>query len=202
MRTSGEFFVHSRDVPGSGAALDALAPRHWDYMDGFADRLVARGPTLSDDGEEHTGSVHVVTAADLDEARRFAGQEPFQRAGLYGETCVVRFANLLGRSMWERPPATAPPRSTLAVARWPATVVDAEALRTAREAARAQPDVWVFLGSLVDEDGGCVGVAAALDEAPAEAERHARAVTAALGHGDAPLELQRWRRGGRPQRSR
>jgi uncharacterized protein len=52
-------------------------------MDVHADALVARGPTLSADGTSHTGSVHVVEAATIDDARRFAFEEPYWLAGVY-----------------------------------------------------------------------------------------------------------------------
>jgi hypothetical protein len=58
-----QFYVHGVDGEGVDERLGQLADAHWSYMDGYADRLVARGPTLSDDGERHTGSVHVVYAA-------------------------------------------------------------------------------------------------------------------------------------------
>jgi uncharacterized protein len=199
VRSRAEFLVHSRDTPGSGAMLDRLAEQHWGYMDRFAGQLVARGPTISDDGEQHTGSVHILAAGGALEARRFAEEEPYHRAGLYAATTVVRFVNLLGRSMWDRPPLAEPPRSTFVVARWPSIPADAGARRAAAEAARAaHPDVWVFLGLLLGDDGGCVGIAAALDAAPGDAERSVRQVMEALGRGDAPIESQRWSRGGRP----
>jgi uncharacterized protein YciI len=57
-----DYFVYSRDAPGVDDKMTALTPAHWDYMDRFPDRLVARGPTLSADGEAHTGSLHIVAA--------------------------------------------------------------------------------------------------------------------------------------------
>jgi hypothetical protein len=47
----GDYLVIGRDARGAGDALDKLAPVHWDYIDRFASRLVARGPILSDNGE-------------------------------------------------------------------------------------------------------------------------------------------------------
>lgn len=71
------FFIHGRDRAGVADLLDALSDRHWTYLDGFADRLVARGPTLSDDGTQHTGSTHVV---DLPIALRHNGLSPRSRS--------------------------------------------------------------------------------------------------------------------------
>lgn len=192
------FFVHGRDAAGVGERLMTLASAHWDYIDRFADRLIARGPTLSADGEEHTGSVHVVSLSDAAEARRFADEEPYQRARLYAEVSVTRFENLLGRTMWERTPPSAPPQSTFLLARVPGFPLAPDDMRTLYAALDSQPDVWAFLGLLVSDDGTrCSGAAASADLSPEPAERALRAVLAPLGLERAPIETSRWRRGGR-----
>jgi uncharacterized protein YciI len=80
---------------------DALTEEHWSYMDRFAEGMVARGPTLGRDRERWTGSMHVVDLPDADAARRFAEDEPYNRAGLFEEHLIRRFVNRLGRTMWE-----------------------------------------------------------------------------------------------------
>jgi hypothetical protein len=43
-----DFFLHSRDVRGTEALRDDdLLDQQWSYMDGFADAMIARGPTLA-----------------------------------------------------------------------------------------------------------------------------------------------------------
>ena len=98
-----QFYVHGVDGEGVDERLGQLADAHWSYMDGYADRLVARGPTLSDDGGRHTGSVHVVHAATIEEARRFAFEEPYWLAGLYASVAVTRFHSARRGSTWEHP---------------------------------------------------------------------------------------------------
>jgi uncharacterized protein YciI len=66
------FFVLGVDGDDVQERLEELSEAHWAYLDGFADALVARGPTLSADGELHTGSVHVVEVTDTAAAQRFA----------------------------------------------------------------------------------------------------------------------------------
>ena len=70
-------------------------------MDGFAESMIARGPTLGADRETATGSLHVLALPSVVAARDFIALEPNNRAGVYGEHLVWRFENLLGRSMWE-----------------------------------------------------------------------------------------------------
>jgi uncharacterized protein len=98
-----EFFCYHRDRPGSAALRDDLVERHWSYMDRFASRLIARGPTFADDGETPTGSVHIVELPDPAAARAFAFDEPNYQAGVYRDVLVRRWRNTLGRTMWDFP---------------------------------------------------------------------------------------------------
>jgi uncharacterized protein len=70
-------------------------------MDRFADEMIARGPTLTDDGELPTGSVHIVDLPDAEAARAFAFEEPGYQAGVYQDVLLRRWDNLLGRTMWD-----------------------------------------------------------------------------------------------------
>jgi uncharacterized protein YciI len=94
-----DFLFFCRDKPGVGALLEQNAEAHWSFMDGYADRLLIRGPTLSDDGEAHTGSLHIVRLDDVAETETFAYQEPFYRAGAYGAVTILRWQDRLGRSI-------------------------------------------------------------------------------------------------------
>jgi uncharacterized protein YciI len=98
-----EYFFYCRDRADVGDLRWKLVEQHWAFMDRFADGMIARGPTLSGDRESATGSVHIVDLPDAAAARVFAFEEPNYLAGAYEEVTVRRFANLLGRTMWEFP---------------------------------------------------------------------------------------------------
>jgi uncharacterized protein len=98
-----EFFVYHRDRPGSSELRDELREAHWSYMDRFAKQMIARGPTIADDGETPTGSVHVVDLPDAAAARAFAFDEPNYQAGVYRDVLLRRWRNTLGRTMWDFP---------------------------------------------------------------------------------------------------
>lgn len=70
-------------------------------MDAFADRMTARGPTLSPDRQRWTGSLHVVDLPDARAAEAFAVNDPYHRAGMFTARLIRRFDNLLGRTMWD-----------------------------------------------------------------------------------------------------
>ena len=98
-----EFFCYHRDRPGSMVLREELLAEHWSYMDRYQARLIARGPTLTGDGDTATGSVHIVGLPHAAAARAFAFDEPNYQAGVYRDVLLRRWRNLLGRTMWEYP---------------------------------------------------------------------------------------------------
>jgi len=104
-----EFLFYCRDKPDVAALLERNVEAHWSFMDGYADRLLTRGPTLSDDGEEHTGSLHIVRLSGVAETEIFAYQEPFYRAGVYGSVTILRWQDKLGRSIRDFQPLSDDP---------------------------------------------------------------------------------------------
>lgn len=189
------FLVHGIDATDAGDRLEALAQDHWAYMDGFADALVARGPTLAADGSAHTGSIHVVDAIDLDAARRFAREEPFCRAGLYSSVEVTRMESLLDGTMWDRPAAGDHVVSTLIAATWPSGPRPRHASARGRVITALAADArLVFGGVLVTDDGrAAFGVVAGLDLDPGGATRLVAPIM-----DRCEVRACRWRRGGRP----
>ncbi|PRX97680.1 YciI family protein [Allonocardiopsis opalescens] len=180
------FYVYAQDRPGAGSELLDLAEAHWAYMDRFADRLILRGPTLSDDGEEHTGSVHVIDLDERADAERFATEEPYWRAGLYRRFTAVRTSVLLDRGPAEGPLA-------LVTGEWP------PGPRAADMAAGDGTDGRVgYLGVLVDDEGArTTGIVAVVRAAPDEALRVVRPLADGMAAGPAALTARRWHRGGR-----
>jgi uncharacterized protein len=100
-----DYLIYGRAAPGA-AAVDTpeLDEAHWSYMDAFADRMTARGPTLTADREAWTGSLHVVNLENGTAANAFAVNDPYHRAGLFRDHLIRRFGNLLGRTMWDTTP--------------------------------------------------------------------------------------------------
>ena len=96
-----QFFVYGRDRPGSFPLKLRLSEEHWSFLDSYDGRLVARGPTLTDDGAESTGSLHIVDLPDAGAACTFAYDEPYHRAGVFASVLLCRFVNITGRTMDE-----------------------------------------------------------------------------------------------------
>ncbi|MFF3526852.1 YciI family protein [Streptomyces rubiginosohelvolus] len=187
------FYVYAQDQPDVADQLMELSEEHWSYMDRFEDRLILRGPTVSDDGEEHTGSVHVADLADRAAAERFAREEPFWKAGLYRDLTVVAADVLVSRE------PEADVHYTLVTAQWPLSA-DAPCDAEQRGLSGAEADSrLIFVAALRGGDGaGTTGVVAVVRALPDEARDLVRPFAEGLADGRlAALTAQRWERGGR-----
>ena len=181
-----EFFCYHRDRPGSGALRAELVERHWSYMDGFVKELIARGPTLDDDGETATGSVHIVDLPDPDAARAFAFDEPGYQAGVYRDVLLRRWRNLLGKTMWDFPGARADGNRYLVLG-----------LGSGAGSDMSPPDdphELIAYGPLLSDDGDTWLGTAALVQAPDQAA--ARSVLQSEEYD--VVEVHHWTFGGRP----
>ncbi|HKE50745.1 MAG TPA: YciI family protein [Actinomycetes bacterium] len=94
-----EFFVYCRDRPDTEQLRSTLIEAHWSFMDRYADGMIARGPTLTEDGSAATGSLHIVDLPDRAAADEFAFDEPNFRAGVYDEVLIRRWRSELDRAV-------------------------------------------------------------------------------------------------------
>ena len=84
------FYIRCVDKPGHLAVRKANRNAHLAYIkDGFADRIVAAGPTLDPDLEGMNGSVFIIEFDTQAEAEEFATNDPYGKAGLF-ESVIIR----------------------------------------------------------------------------------------------------------------
>jgi uncharacterized protein YciI len=186
-RLSGvEFLCYHRDRVGSGPLRDALLELHWSYMDRYAQQMIARGPTLTPDGEHATGSIHALRLPDPAAARAFALEEPYYRAGVFRDVLLRRWHNLLGRTMWDFPGGRTGGTRYLVLALGPQTDEPVTLPHDTSE-------VIAYGPLLTDDDAGTLGTAALVRATGAEA---ARAVLEPKAYAE--VEVHRWQFGGRP----
>jgi uncharacterized protein YciI len=190
-----EWFVYCRDRHGTDELRMQFLEEHWSFMDGYAEGMIARGPTLTEDGLTATGSLHVVDLPDEEAVRVFAYEEPNYRAGVYAEVLIRRFRNLLGRTMWEF-------RGDAGMSRF---LVIAHARSGAKEAhldlldAGAYRDRLILSGPLLSGDGSTwVGDALAVEMSAREPiEDLIQADPFARADLYERVEIHRWEFGGR-----
>jgi uncharacterized protein YciI len=187
VQTAGvEFFCYHRDRPDSMTLRAKLREQHWSYMDQYQAELIARGPTLTDDGEGATGSVHILDLPDPAAARAFAFDEPGYQAGVYRDVMLRRWRNLLGRTMWDFPGGREGGHRYLVLGLGTGEPADLDV--------PAEPDELIAYGPLLSDDGTAWLGTAALVRAPDAAR--ARAVLTPDRYAD--VEVHPWQFGGRP----
>ena len=76
--------------PDFAALREKGLKAHLDYLQSRKDILVVSGATLTDDGNEVTGSLLIVNANSRAEARAFVDADPFQRAGMFTNVTIMR----------------------------------------------------------------------------------------------------------------
>ncbi|MER5808786.1 YciI family protein [Streptomyces sp. NPDC002033] len=181
-----EFLCYHRDRPDSAALRDALLEAHWSYMDEYAKEMIARGPTLTDDGETATGSVHILDLPDPAAARAFAFDEPGYQAGIYRDVLLRRWRNTLDRTMWDFPGGRTGGNRYLVLG-----LGGGEAADLALPPVR---DELIAYGPLLSDDGATWLGTAALVRAPDP--QTAGAVLTPDRYAD--VEVHLWQFGGRP----
>ncbi|GGR88481.1 hypothetical protein GCM10010252_29150 [Streptomyces aureoverticillatus] len=180
-----EFLCYHRDRPGSATLRDELIEDHWSYMDEYATRMIARGPTFADDGETPSGSLHIVDLPDPAAARAFAFDEPNQQAGVYRDVLLRRWHNTLGRTMWDFPGGPTGGNRYL--------VLGFGSGRPAEIVMPSDKDELIAYGPLLSDDGATWLGTAVLLRAPDRAA--ARAVLVPERY--AAVEVHDWEFGGR-----
>ncbi len=91
------FHIYCTDKPNSTEIRMANRASHLDYMKQFEDKVLAAGPTLSDDGETMTGSVFLINFPDRAGADDFCANDPYQNAGLFKTTEIKPFRKVIPR---------------------------------------------------------------------------------------------------------
>jgi uncharacterized protein len=180
------FLCFHRDRPGSASLRDELVERHWSYMDQYQAQMIARGPTLADDGETATGSVHILDLPDPAAARAFAFDEPNYQACVYRDVLLRRWRNLLGRTMWDFPGGRVGGNRYLVLGLGSGPAADL--------AVPPDRDRLIAYGPLLADDGDTWLGTAVLLQAPGR--EAARAVLTADRYAD--VEVHPWQFGGRP----
>lgn len=82
------FCLHCLDNTADGAARRAAArPAHLEWAAGLGPVVRMAGPLLSPEGQM-VGSVFLIEAADLAAARAINADDPYSKAGVFGQVTI------------------------------------------------------------------------------------------------------------------
>ena len=82
--------IHCTDNPDTAAKRAENLTAHREYLGSKKSVIVLAGATLSDDGEEMTGSVFIVNTGSRDEAKALSDGDPFTKAGIFKSVTIQR----------------------------------------------------------------------------------------------------------------
>ena len=81
------FALVAHDRPNAVADRQRIRPEHFKFLDSLGDDLIFAGPFLND-RDEGVGSIVVIEAAGLDEARAIFGRDPYAVGGLFDSVTI------------------------------------------------------------------------------------------------------------------
>lgn len=82
--------IHCTDKPNTDTLRAENLQIHREYLGSQKSIIILAGATLSDDGEEMTGSVFIVNVGSRDEAKAFSDGDPFTKAGIFANVTIQR----------------------------------------------------------------------------------------------------------------
>ena len=92
------FAVICTDRPGKGLELRRQnRPDHLAWLQNLGDVLKLAGPFMNDEGDEPRGSLLVIEASDMEEARDIAAGDPYNRAGVFDKVEIRTWKWLIGQ---------------------------------------------------------------------------------------------------------
>jgi uncharacterized protein YciI len=105
------FLVLCRDGPQSAEARKAHLGGHLEHVERHWTRYVTAGPIREPGGEALVGSVFLVLAQDLADAKALMEGDPYISCGMYDSIDYKEFSNSIGRyiggKIWESADAIA-----------------------------------------------------------------------------------------------
>ncbi len=84
------------DKPNSAELRQQTRETHLEHLRAHAGVIVSAGPLLSDDGSTPVGSLLIVEASSLNEARSMLEADPYAKAGLFAQVDVYPWRWVLG----------------------------------------------------------------------------------------------------------
>ncbi len=90
------FVIHRIDAEGKSDERAAHREEHLVYLNAFNDNILAAGPYTDPANGQDRGSMFLVSFDRLEDAKAFADDDPFTKAGMFSELQVWPWHQRLG----------------------------------------------------------------------------------------------------------
>ena len=96
--------IETWDKADHQALRQELRPAHLKFLERHAEKLIACGAKLNDDGSDAGGGIYIVEIEDRADVERFIESDPFHAGGLFREVHITRWrkAYVAGQSFLPR----------------------------------------------------------------------------------------------------
>jgi hypothetical protein len=84
------------DKPNTESLRDQHRADHRAYLASGVVKLTQAGPLMADDGKNNIASFMVVEADSLEQVQQFHDNDPFTKAGLFGEVRIHQWDRHIG----------------------------------------------------------------------------------------------------------
>ena len=90
------YAIHAIDKPGHSDVRVANREAHVEYVTSQTIKLVLAGPLLADDQETSIGTLLIIDARDMAEAKAFADNDPYNQANLFANVSITAWRKTVG----------------------------------------------------------------------------------------------------------
>ncbi len=91
-----QYLIFLEDLPGSAAPRAEKLGAHLSFVESNLDRILVAGPRIATAGQM-IGSVYIIEAENLDDARAFLQQDPYWHAKVWREPQISGFSGVAGK---------------------------------------------------------------------------------------------------------
>lgn len=84
------YIIETWDKPDSKAIRASARPAHLEFLAKHAEKLLACGAKLDDDGVDLGGGIYVLDTDDRAEAEAFIASDPFSHVHLFDRVSITR----------------------------------------------------------------------------------------------------------------
>jgi uncharacterized protein YciI len=90
------FMMQGFDDAGAAEIRKATRPAHLEWINGLGDKLKLAGPMLAEDGTSPVGSVIILEAPSMEEAKAIYAEDPYRHAKLWRRIEIRHFSVAAG----------------------------------------------------------------------------------------------------------